>query len=104
MIFPVSHGFNGGGVMAHKQLASRARRLSDYCCFALVLVLWLASLPAAAQDRDHERDRAAAKQALARGGVARSAGLVLARQKMEFAVLLGRVHIARRAAKIEGRR
>jgi len=84
--------------MAHKQLASRARRLSDYCCFALVLVLWLASLPAAAQDRDHERDRAAAKQALARGGVARSAGLVLARETLADSFLLGGVHSARRAA------
>jgi tetratricopeptide (TPR) repeat protein len=33
----------------------------------LVLVLWLASSPVAAQDRDQDRDRAAASQAIAEG-------------------------------------
>jgi hypothetical protein len=53
--------------MAQNHLASRARRLSDYCCSGLILVLWLASSPVAAQDRDQDRDRAAASQAIAEG-------------------------------------
>src|SRR5262249_44835648 len=53
--------------MAQKSLAPRARRLSVYCRFGLVLVLWLTAWPVAAQDRDRDRDRAAAERAFAEG-------------------------------------
>src|SRR5262245_9665436 len=53
--------------MAHKHLALRARPLSDYCYFSLVLIFWLAPWPVAAQDRDQDRDRTAARQAIAEG-------------------------------------
>src|SRR5215470_13923644 len=81
--------------MAQKSLAPRARCLSVYCRFSLALVLSLASWPVAAQDRDQDRDRAAAERAFAEGARLWKEGTAASRlltiEKYQEALALWRV-------------